>query len=150
MTDRSGNPIAAGKSSVPAPTARRVCGFFDDHERLEEAVSWLEGSLFVRADMTLVCECHEPGNGTPAPLGAEVVVDLRQARAGGGGRALADLAAEGLVVLASASTMAAATGGVVLAVRAGSTCREARAKGILCIAGATRIWTQDPAIGPAP
>ena len=150
MTDRPGNSTTAGKGSAPVPAARRVCGLFDDHERLEEAVSWLEGSLFVRADMALVCECHEPGNGTSGPLGAEVVDDLRQARASGSDRALADLAAEGLVVLTSASTMAAAAGGVVLAVRAGRTCDEERAKEILRIAGAIRIWTQDPGVGPAP
>ena len=166
MSDRFGTPTAEDHASASAPPAREVWGVFHDHEQLEEAVSWLEGALFVRADMYVVFERHgRHGQAGGSPHAATVDGDEARARDLGRLRALADLAAEGLAVLtgaaASAAVAAAARAGgvapaatdmegVIVAVRADRPCEAERAREVLCMAGANRIWTRDRLAGGAP
>lgn len=119
MADHPGTRTSADQASRGAPAARRVCGLFHEPGRLEEAVSWLEGWLFVCADMSVVRERrHESEKAASEAPGAAVAEsDERVVRAFDADFAgvLAGFGTAGVAVL----TGSAATAAVAAAALAG-------------------------------
>ena len=116
----------AGEPDAPPANAPQVCGEFHSRDRLDEAMSRLEGSLFQRADLSLRVPGQEnsaPDAGEEVPARQDDIQNLRQMGVGVGSY-IAGAAAAGAVV---------ATGGAALpAVGA-----AAAAAGATAVAGET-------------
>lgn len=99
--------VKSGEPDAPPPNAPQVCGEFHSQDRLDEAMSRLEGSLFQRADLSLRRPGQEdsaPDSAKEMPARQDDVQNLRQLGVGIG-TFVAGAAAAGAVV---------ATGGAAL------------------------------------
>jgi len=126
VESHSGRPVGADFGEEPAAPkgpAPQVCGEFHDKERLDEALSRLEGSAFQRADLTVQYLSQEqaqgPESAEEAPTRHDDVRNLRQLGAGLATAASA-MAAAGAVVATGGAALpavaaAATAGGATLA-----------------------------------
>ena len=98
----SGEGAASSSSNAP-----QVCGEFHSRDRLDEAMSRLEGSLFARADLSLRRlgqEDSTPDAAKETPVRQDDVQNVRQLAVGMGG----------FVAAAAAAGAVVATGGAAL------------------------------------
>jgi hypothetical protein len=168
------DPTNAGTTGDDGPgnAITQVCGAFTDQDKLDEAMSRLEGSAFQRADLST----QQPGQAHQDNVMRED--DARSLRTLGTSTAaaVAALAAAGVVVATGGAALpamvaaavaggtagaagtvigqvaapgaqdsahqAAEGGGVVLLVHAASPEKRAKAEEVLRACGATRVWLQ--------
>ncbi len=109
----TGTPSGEGAASSSSH-APQVCGEFHSRDRLDEAMSKLEGSLFQRADLSL----RRVGQGDSTPDAAEEtpareddVQNVRQLAVGMGGFVGAAAAAGAVVATGGAALPADSVGG---------------------------------------
>jgi hypothetical protein len=122
----------SGEPDAPPDDAPQVCGEFHSQDRLDEAMSRLEGSLFQRADLSLRRPGQEddrPDSAKETPARQDDVQNLRQLGVGLGS-AVAGMAAAGVVVATGGAALpavgaAAAAAGATVA--AGETVGQAAA-----------------------
>ena len=97
----------SGEPDTPSSNAPQVCGEFHSQDRLDEAMSRLEGSLFQRADLSLRRPGQEdsaPDSNKEHPTRQDDVQNVRQLAVGMGG----------FVAAAAAAGAVVATGGRLL------------------------------------
>ena len=102
----TGTPSGEGAASSSS-NAPQVCGEFHSRDRLDEAMSRLEGSLFQRADLSLRRPGQEdstPDSAKETPARQDDVQNVRQLAVGMGG----------FVAAAAAAGAVVATGGAAL------------------------------------
>jgi len=113
---------AGWTGNEPSATAPQVCGEFHDKERLDEAMSRLEGSLFQRADLSLRIPGQEdsrPNTTSEEPMREDDARNLRQLGVGLGSYAAATAAAGAVIAtggaaLPAVAAAAAAAGGAAV------------------------------------
>ena len=109
----------SGEPDAPPPDAPQVCGEFHSQDRLDEAMSRLEGSLFQRADLSLRRPGQEdssPNSAKETPARQDDVQNLRQLGVGigsfvAGAAAAGAVVATGGAALPAVGAAAAAAGG---------------------------------------
>jgi hypothetical protein len=115
--------VKSGEPDAPPPNAPQVCGEFHSQDRLDEAMSRLEGSLFQRADLSLRRPGQEdssPDSGKETPARQDDVQNLRQLGVGigsfvAGAAAAGAVVATGGAALPAVGAAAAAAGGTAVA-----------------------------------
>jgi hypothetical protein len=113
----------SGEPDAPPPDAPQVCGEFHSQDRLDEAMSRLEGSLFQRADLSLRRPGQEnsaPDAGSETPTRQDDVQNLRQLGVGigsfvAGAAAAGAVVATGGAALPAVGAAAAAAGATAVA-----------------------------------
>jgi hypothetical protein len=113
----------SGEPNAPPDHAPQVCGEFHSQDRLDEAMSRLEGSLFQRADLALRRpgqEDDKPDSSKEAPVRQDDVQNLRQLGVGigsfvAGAAAAGAVVATGGAALPAVGAAAAAVGATAVA-----------------------------------